>query len=332
MLFVLFLILIVFFLTLISVLHFMFGSKPVQKLNGAHIVVTGGSSGIGKSVAVYAASKGANVSLIARNQARLQSAAAAVQKCFIHEHQKVITASVDLTKSYIDVEKTMERVIEFQGKEVDILINCAGTSMSADFENTSIEDFKYMMDANYFASIFVTKTVVSSMKARKNGSIAFISSQAGQLSFYGYTAYSASKFALKGLAEALQSELKPYNVAVTLVFPPDTDTPGFAEEQKSKPKETELISETGGLISSETVAKKILDEVLNGKFQCSFGLDGFLLATLTAGMAPVSSGLEALLQIFSVGLFRLIGLFYLYSFNQIVHKCHKEKTENKKTS
>ncbi|CAI9715888.1 3-ketodihydrosphingosine reductase [Octopus vulgaris] len=319
-------------LILTIVLHFMFRSKTIRNIHGYHIVVTGGSSGIGKSVALYVASKGANVTLLARNQERLQNVADEVQKCFIDEQQKVVTASVDLSKSYQDVENTMKKVIEDQGKEVDILVNCAGTSMSADFEKTSIDDFKYMMDVNYFASVYATKSVIGSMKARKEGSIVFISSQAGQLSFYGYTAYSSSKFALKGLSEALQSELKPYNVGITLAFPPDTDTPGFAEEQKSKPKETELISETGGLISSEIVAKKIVDDVLKGKFQCSFGVDGFLLATVSAGMAPVSSGLEALLQVFSMGLFRLIGLFYLYSFNQIIQKCYNEKKGNKKAS
>ncbi len=79
-----------------------------------------------------------------------------------------------------------------------------------------------MMRVNYFGTLFCTKAVVSSMKKRNFGRIAIISSQAGQIGIFGYTGYSASKFALKGFAESLQMELKPYNIYVTLSFPPDT--------------------------------------------------------------------------------------------------------------
>jgi 3-dehydrosphinganine reductase len=72
------------------------------------------------------------------------------------------------------------------------------------------------------------------MKQRKFGRILFVSSQAGQIGIFGYTAYSATKFALRGFAEALQMELKPYGIYVTLSYPPDTDTPGFKEELKDK--------------------------------------------------------------------------------------------------
>lgn len=310
----------------------MYGRRPKLSLKNAHILVTGGSSGIGKSVAIYAASKGASVSLFARNQENLAATANEIKSHFINKDQKVTYASVDLTGNFEDVNAAMEKVIKEQKKNVDILVNCAGNSLSAQFEDTKITDFKFMMDVNYFSAVFVTQSVMKSMKKNGQGSIVFVSSQAGQLSFYGYSAYSASKFALRGLAEALCSELKPYNISVTLAFPPDTDTPGFAEEQKSKPKETKLISEAGGLINPDVVAKKIVDSALKRSFQCSVGLDGFLLATLTAGMVPVSTALEAFLQIFLMGPFRLVGLFYLYSFDWIIHNCYKEKRAKEKES
>lgn len=79
-----------------------------------------------------------------------------------------------------------------------------------------------MMRVNYIGALYCTKAVVNSMKKRHFGRIAFISSQAGQIGIFGYTGYSASKFALKGFAESLQMELKPYKIFVTLSFPPDT--------------------------------------------------------------------------------------------------------------
>jgi short-subunit dehydrogenase len=79
-----------------------------------------------------------------------------------------------------------------------------------------------MMKVNYLGAVYCTKAVVDSMKKRRFGRIIFVSSQAGQIGIFGYTGYSASKFALRGLAECLQMELKPYNIFVTLSYPPDT--------------------------------------------------------------------------------------------------------------
>lgn len=90
------------------------------------------------------------------------------------------------------------------------------------------------MRVNYIGGVYCTRAVVKSMKERKFGRILFVSSQAGQIGIFGYSGYSASKFALRGFVEALQMELKPFNIFVTLSFPPDTDTPGFKEENLTK--------------------------------------------------------------------------------------------------
>lgn len=79
---------------------------------------------------------------------------------------------------------------------------------------------------------------------------------------YGYTAYSAGKWAVRGLAEALHMELVGTNVRQTLVFPPDTDTPGFANEELTKPNETKLISSSGGLHSPDEIGKKLIHDAM----------------------------------------------------------------------
>lgn len=91
-----------------------------------------------------------------------------------------------------------------------------------------------LMSINYLGSVYPSRAVITTMKERRVGRIVFVSSQAGQLGLFGFTAYSSSKFAIRGLAEALQMEVKPYNVYVTVAYPPDTDTPGLAEENKTK--------------------------------------------------------------------------------------------------
>jgi 3-dehydrosphinganine reductase len=94
--------------------------------------------------------------------------------------------------------------------------------------------FKEMMKINYLGTVYCCKSVINSMKSRKFGRIAFVSSDCGQMGIFGYAAYCASKFALKGFAESLQMEVKPYNIQLIMSFPPDTLTPGLLVENKNK--------------------------------------------------------------------------------------------------
>jgi len=173
---------------------------------------------------------------------------------------------------------------------------------------------------NYLGSIYCTQACLISMKQRNSGRIVFVSSQAGQLGVFGYTSYCSTKFALKGLAESLQMELARENIYITLVFPPDTDTPGFKEENKSKPKETQMINETSGLLTADEVARKIIQSTRQGSFTCSYGLNGFLLTCLTCGAQPVTTIWEIIGQSLFMGLLRLIMLKVLKSFYKLVKK------------
>ncbi|XP_041376032.1 3-ketodihydrosphingosine reductase-like [Gigantopelta aegis] len=308
--------------------------KPLD-LKGVHVLVTGGSSGIGKAIAVEVAQRGANICLLARNKAKLEEAQSEIEKVLVDKNQqKVIHISVDISKDYAAVVQAIQQAEEELGPVV-LLVNCAGASVAGSFEDLSLNDFKRMIDINYIGTVHVTRAVIPSMKKNQHGRIVFISSQAGQIGLYGYTAYSGSKFALRGLAEALHMELKPYNVYVTLAFPPDTDTPGFAEEQKSKPEETRLISETAGLFQPSVVASSIIKDVVSGRFFSYAGLDGYMLAAVTCGMSPVTSIMEATQQVACMGIFRIISLFYLDHFDRICRKCKQERSDpssEKKTS
>uniref|UniRef100_A0A8C9EY70 3-dehydrosphinganine reductase n=1 Tax=Pavo cristatus TaxID=9049 RepID=A0A8C9EY70_PAVCR len=195
--------------------------KPL-KLPGAHVVVTGGSSGIGKCIAIECYKQGAFITLIARDEVSI----------FVFL-LVVLCISVDVSKDYEQVENVLKQAQEKLGP-VDLLVNCAGTSVTGKFEDIEVNAFERLMAVNYLGSVYPSRAVISTMKERRMGRIVFVSSQAGQLGLFGYTAYSPTKFALRGLAEALQMEVKPYNIYVTVAYPPDTDTPGFAEESKTK--------------------------------------------------------------------------------------------------
>jgi len=300
-------------------------SKPSKiPLNGSHVLISGGSSGIGLEIAKLCAAKGSIVTLLARNIERLGQAKTAVDS-FSLSGQECNIVSVDISKNFEHVETAIKEAVKAVGRPVDILFNCAGTSCSAAFMDLPVESFKSLMDINYFGAVYCTKAVLGGMKQRKRGRIVFLSSQAGQTGVYGYTAYSASKFALRGLAETLQMEVKHLNIGVTISFPPDTETPGFEVENRDKPTETRLISGDGVAFDPKHVASSILDDTLKGNFMNYVGLDGFILGHSTSGMAPCNSVFECLIQFFFMGIFRIISLGYLKSFNKIVRVCALKK-------
>ena len=136
---------------------------------------------------------------------------------------------------------------------VQVLINCAGTSVSGAFDEVVEEAFEDMYRVNVLGSVFPTRAVLPLMKRQRAGAIVFVSSQAGQVGLWGYTAYAASKFALRGLAQALQMEVHPFNIFVSVAYPPDTDTPGFQVEELSKPAETSMICGAGSVFKADRV-------------------------------------------------------------------------------
>uniref|UniRef100_A0A8C2WZ96 3-dehydrosphinganine reductase n=1 Tax=Cyclopterus lumpus TaxID=8103 RepID=A0A8C2WZ96_CYCLU len=316
---------IVAFVLLLYMISPLISPKPL-KLNGAHVVVTGGSSGIGKCIAIECYRQGAFITLVARDEAKLLQAKKELEKFAINDKQVYCLNNSVLTywSGFFSVAQAQEKL-----GPVDMLVNCAGVSISGKFDEMEVDRFKKLMEVNYLGSVYPTRAVITTMKERRRGRIMFVSSQAGQIGLFGYTAYSPSKFALRGLAESLQMEIKPYNIYVTVAYPPDTDTPGLAEENKTKPLETKLISETSGVCQPDQVAKIIVRDAVQGNFNSSVGPDGYMLSALTCGMSPVTSITEGLQQIVTMGLFRTIALFYLGSFDSIVRRCMIQREQSK---
>lgn len=314
---------------LILALVFITHSNKREKidLNGKHCVITGGSSGIGWELCVEALLQGSNVSIVARNKTRLNEAKSELEKLKAENPRlkdtKINIESVDISADYDLTKKAFDRLVEKAGP-VDVLINNAGIFKCSEFADTSAKEFDDMTRINFLGSVYCTKAVVDSMKSRKFGRIVFVSSQAGQIGVFGYSAYSATKFALRGLAECLQMELKPFNIYITLSYPPDTNTPGLESENLTKPEETKAIADTSGLLEPKVVATSILSGLKNGSFSCSYGINGFLLTTVTAGCSTVATFGEALIQIMTSSLCRLIAIILLYDFDRTIKNCQKK--------
>lgn len=257
-------------------------SRAVHKmLSGQHVLITGGSTGIGLAMAERAAQAGARVSLIARDEAKLQAAAARIAAAGT---APVFTASADVANAAA-VERAIRRAEERHGA-VEVLVTSAGIAHPGYFEALPLEIFERTMAVNYFGTLYAVKAVVPAMRARGSGAVVMISSAVGLHGFFGYTPYAPSKFAVRGFAESLRAELADTGVRVAIVYPPDTDTPQLAEENRTKPAETKAITAGGGLWSADAVAQVTWAGVARGRFAISPGFQIQALAALHSVLAP----------------------------------------------
>lgn len=204
----------------------------MTSLDGAHVVITGGSSGIGLATAQHAVARGARVSLLARDATRLADAASSVGA--------VATASVDV-RDATALRAAIDAVVD-AGGPCDVLLTAAGSAHPGYFEQLPDDVFRQQMEVDYFGTLSAVRAVVPSMIERGRGHLVTVSSTAGLIGVFGYTAYAPAKYAVRGLAETLRPELAPHGIVVACAYPPDTRTPGFDAENELKPPETERIS------------------------------------------------------------------------------------------
>ncbi|VDO93990.1 unnamed protein product [Schistosoma margrebowiei] len=201
-----------------------------KSLHGFNVLITGGSSGIGLSLAKLFYGGGANVTIVARDLKKLESARGII-KCEKDRNNNVFILSVDLTSEYNVLNEIFSKHVATHGP-VDILVNCAGYAVARKFLDTPTDDIQGMLHLNYLSAVHVTKILLPYMLDQKvhqthERRIAFICSLASQVGVYGYAAYTGSKYALRGFAETLEMELGYKGPFVTIAFPPDTDTPGY---------------------------------------------------------------------------------------------------------
>jgi len=220
----------------------------------AHMVVTGGSSGIGEAVAREAIQRGAQVTLIARNAERLDEAADRIRATAPRAVVGVIPADVADQGA---ISAAIDRASTERGP-VDALVCSAGITRPGRFLELEDDVFRSMIDVDYYGTLWPVRAVAPSMVQRRSGSIVGVASAAGLVGVYGYSAYGAAKFAVRGLFESLRTELSPHGVHVGCAFPPDVDTPMLAEEESFKPAETKAIAGRINPIEADRVARAII--------------------------------------------------------------------------
>lgn len=228
-----------------------------------------------------------------------------LEKC---EQGQVMSVSADVVKMG-ELQTAMSKIREAYGN-IDFLFTCAGLSRNAMIEDLSDDQVRQQIEVNLIGTINAVKLVIPEQKERESGRVCLISSVGGQIGLWGMTTYCASKFALKGLGEALQMELIDTDVAVTIVYPPDMTTPGLEEENKTKPDITKKIGEMADEVHPDSIVKGLIHAVECGQVDYSVGIDGWFAARCNVGLGPASSCLNLLSELVLSNLFRLIALVY----------------------
>lgn len=172
--------------------------------------ITGASSGLGAAIAEHALERGDNVVATARRADRLQTIAALAP-------DRVLIRQMDVTDPAQVAAAVAAAEDRFSG--IDVLVNNAGYGIVGAVEETPEAQLRAMMETNFFGAVTVTQAALPQMRARRTGAIVMISSLGGQLSFAGFGPYSASKFAMEGLTEALAQEVAPFGLKAMIVEP-----------------------------------------------------------------------------------------------------------------
>ncbi len=256
----------------------------MKNLKNKLALITGGSSGIGLACAKILARMQTNLILVARDEEKLASAVALLKELAVSPEQMITYFRVDVA-NHAEVE-TAAREIQARYGPPDLIINSAGVVHPGQFTALDLEKFSWMMDINYHGTVNVLKFFLPAMVERQSGHIVNISSMAGFMGVYGYSAYGASKFAVRGLSDALRVELKPHHVQVSIVFPPDTDTPQLAYENRYK--DAVLLAAEEGIpaLSPDVVAQAIVKGILKDRYIITPGFISsffFWLNGLTGG-------------------------------------------------
>ncbi|HKR03660.1 MAG TPA: SDR family oxidoreductase [Bacteroidia bacterium] len=223
------------------------------------VIITGASSGIGKACAIRFAKAGASIVMAGRNELKLKEAENEVRKI----HSNVFSWTCDVSNEN-DCRKLI-LAAESRFKKIDVLINNAGISMRALFEETDLSVLKKLMDTNFWGTVYCTKYAIPYLLKVK-GSVVGISSVAGKKGLPGRSGYSASKFAMEGFLETLRIENLKKNLHV-LVACPGFTTSNIRNTALSKDgnMQGESPRDESEMMSAEEVAGHILHAVKKRK-------------------------------------------------------------------
>jgi short-subunit dehydrogenase len=200
-------------------------------------VITGASSGVGKSLAIQLSDAGYKVVLAARSEDKLNVIAEEIQK--MGGNCLVVPTDVSQPEQ---INNLKDRTLEYG--DVFVVINNAGLGKFCKIEDVTLEDWNRQLDVNLRASFLVSQAFIPGMKRRKKGTLVFMNSVAGKKGYPYSAAYVASKYGMRGLADSLREELREDNIKVISIHPGAVDTPFWDGAGVNFPREEMLDTNT----------------------------------------------------------------------------------------
>ncbi|KAG0693242.1 hypothetical protein DFH29DRAFT_816540 [Suillus ampliporus] len=267
----------------------MFSSKKWSP-KGLHVYITGGSQGLGLALAKLVARKGAHVSIVARTQSKLDDALKELEAVRQSPDQvfKAFSFSLDTAE---ESAAALRAASDAHGGHVpDAVFACAGAAKPMYLLDMQAEDLTRGMSNGYWIQAWTAFAAAKQMvRENKKGKIILVSSTLGYMSLIGYSSYSPAKHALRGLADSLHSELMLYGIDTHIFFPPTMYTPGFDEENKTKPAITRTIESTDEGLTADQAAAGLLAGVENGHAHITADFITSLFRASTRGAASRSN-------------------------------------------
>jgi len=252
----------------------------MKDFHGKVAVITGAGSGIGRSLALQLSKLGADLALGDINLENLS-----LTRDMLEKSNQVSLHRVDVAER--EQMAGFAREVIAEHGHVDILINNAGITLTPTiFEDIPEVDFERVMHVNMWGVYYGIREFLPHLQTRPEAVIVNMSSLAGLVGLYGYSPYAMSKFAIRGLTEALQSELAGTNISLLIVHPGGVKTniiknaPDLANDQQRQ--DAHLEFSRFALLDPETVAAKIISAVRNNKRQLVIGIDARIVNMIRA--------------------------------------------------
>ena len=240
----------------------------MKNLKSKVVIITGAANGLGKALAIEFYNQGSHLALldvdlnglelIKRKLIEINGQRITIHQTDVSNEQSIIAARFEVVNTH---------------KHVDCLVNNAGISISQNFEQIDLADYKKLFDVNFWGTVFCTRHFMQDLKQKPDSRLVNIISDFAFIGFPGKTAYGSSKSAVLGFTNALKTELTDTNVKVCFVVPPPLDT-GLVKNSKhisDKKREREVrFLENNGFPLDKT-AKRIVKQISKGKYRIIVG-------------------------------------------------------------
>ncbi|KAG7392776.1 3-dehydrosphinganine reductase [Phytophthora pseudosyringae] len=307
---------------------------PGFHVDGKHIFITGGSSGIGLATAKKYAEAGAKVSIIARDPKKLERAKREIEAVRKHADAPVFTQSCDVV-DFEAVKKAVQAANAFHKRATDHVVCSAGSVEPGYFMEQDVAGFRRSMDINYFGSLHVVHAALPTMIKQheieggaEGGQIVLVGSAFSLMACIGTAQYSSSKYALRGLAESLRNELKLYDIRVSVFYPGNVNTPMLEQELALTPPETKMIEGVSNPLSPEAAAQTLVNGIAKGHFSITTDPLVYLLRILSNGVTPRHN---TVLEAASLPLIVVIQFVFLVFMDAVVQYSRWQRAKERKS-